>query len=366
MGIKYLDKNRAELTFSVGTGAARRRQKKIITYTTKKDAERQYRYYYNLFVGATLDGTIKDLVQNYLSYLKEKKTVKATTLKGYDYSTRKITADIGPLQVREVTSKDIQKYITRLETSNLSPKSIKNIVSYLSSAFDQAVATGTLPSNPCAKIHLPKQKKPDIVILKQDQIDIMLKESLFYGLDFKVCLELAVYMGLRRSEILGLKESDIDIEKRLLHVKRTRHEIDGKSILQDTKTETSTRTLVIPEIVLQDIKELLDHHKKYKTDFLVLTSDHPMRPDYTKETLRRLWKRCDIPEVTLHGLRHTCASMLNASNQFDIAEISSFLGHSSINTTHGVYTHIFDTATKSSERISDYIDRQNSPQKSSF
>jgi len=59
----------------------------------------------------------------------------------------------------------------------------------------------------------------------------------------------------------------------------------------------------------------------------------------------------------LHGLRHTFASRLNASGEFDIAEISSALGHSNITTTLNIYTHVFNNASKASQRIAEFTER---------
>lgn len=365
MSIKIIDKHKAQLIVSIGTGQSRRRAAKCVEYKTKKDLERQYNEFYTIVSESISNDTIADLVDNHYKQLVESKSVKATTLKGYDYARRKLTADIGSYSAREVKPTDIQKYVNRL-TTTLSAKSVKNIISYLSSCYDEAIMSGMLATNPCTVVKLPKIKKPKIVILTPAQIQILLDASMYYGLDFKVCCELALYMGLRRSEILGLKKSDIDLDKKLLYVRHTRHEIDGKTIIQSTKTEESQRTLVIPNIVLTDILDLIAQHKAYETDYLILVKGKPMRPDYTKETLQRLRKKANLPDITLHGLRHTCASMLNSSGAFDLAEISHYLGHSNITTTLGVYTHIFGDAYKSAQRISDFFDRQNNPKNQNY
>ena len=91
------------------------------------------------------------------------------------------------------------------------------------------------------------------------------------------------------------------------------------------------------------------------TEFLIQFACEPMRPDLAKRKIKTFTAEHGLPNVTLHGLRHSYASMLIASGQFDIAEISAALGHSNIDTTLNVYAHMFDSRKKSQERISDFI-----------
>ena len=78
---------------------------------------------------------------------------------------------------------------------------------------------------------------------------------------------------------------------------------------------------------------------------------------YKELTIKEFTKAHGLPDVTLHGLRHTFATMLNASGEFDIAEISAALGHSSIGTTINIYTHLFDEASNSARRVSDFMQK---------
>jgi integrase len=179
-------------------------------------------------------------------------------------------------------------------------------------------------------------------------------------LDLKVVYELALFCGLRRSEIMGLMNGDVNVLWRTIKVQRTRHRMHCEDIIQDTKTERSRRIVSVPEFVMSDIVRLMYEHEKdpyIENPYLIQYASEPMRPDYAKRQIKEFTKSHGLPDVTLHGLRHTFASMLNASGQFDIAEISAALGHSNIGTTLNIYTHLFDSESNSSRRIADFMEK---------
>ena len=177
-------------------------------------------------------------------------------------------------------------------------------------------------------------------------------------LNEKVAYELALFLGLRRSEILGLKESDIDIANRVIFVHSTRHRVNGKDIEQTTKTKRSTRVLALPDILLTDIAMLLEMHKQFsyeKVDYLIQDGfGNALGGQALASRLARLEARKGLPHVTLHGLRHTYASILH-SQGVDMANISAELGHSNLATTMNIYTHILNSPTNSSRGIADTI-----------
>ena len=109
------------------------------------------------------------------------------------------------------------------------------------------------------------------------------------------------------------------------------------------------------------IAELIKEHKAVpdsETDYLIQFACEPMSPNRVTKKIATFTAEHGLPDVTLHGLRHTYTSMLIASGQFDIAEISAALGHANIATTLNVYAHLFDSRKRSQDRISDYISKK--------
>lgn len=370
MAIKYLSRKKAKLI--VSTGSASRGTRKFYTRTVeitgKKDAERQYKAFEAECGAASLQNeSVGELVEAYID-MQRLKGLKETTIHGYESYSKRLNLAFNGIKAKDLTPYQIERFIasaTKGEPQKgypkkASPKTIKGYISLLNSAYKMAVRNKFLTYNPCDAVILPKQKKPDKVILTKEQIPLFVDALEDTTQDLKVVYELALFCGLRRSEIMGLMNDDVNVLWRTIKVTRTRHRIKCEDIIQDTKTEQSRAIISVPEFVMDDIAELMRQHEEdpfIENPFLIQYASEPMRPDYAKRQIKEFTKSHGLPDVTLHGLRHTYASMLNASGEFDIAEISAALRHSNIGTTLNIYTHVFEEASHSSRRISDFMQK---------
>lgn len=371
MAIEYLSKKKAKLIVSVGSSSRgnRKRYTRIVDITGKKDAEKQYRAFELECNSSPMSGeTVGELVDAYID-MQRIKGRKETTLTGYESYSKRLNLAFKGVLAKDLTPHQIEKFIASAvkgEPSKgyprkASPKTIKGYISLLSSAYKMAVKNKMLASNPCDSVTIPKQKKPEVVVLTREEIPLFVEVLDDTTLDLRVVYELALFCGLRRSEIMGLMNDDINPTWSTISVVRTRHRMHCEDIIQDTKTERSRRIVSVPEFVMADIVELMLEHEKdpyIDNPFLIQYAAEPMRPDYAKRQIKVFTAEHGLPDVTLHGLRHTFATMLNASGEFDIAEISAALGHSNIGTTINIYTHLFDTASRSSRRIADFLQKR--------
>ena len=145
----------------------------------------------------------------------------------------------------------------------------------------------------------------------------------------------------------------------------TRHRVDGVDIEADTKTKRSTRVLALPDILILDLARLIETHRQFpyeSTDFLIQDGvGNPLGGQALSSRLTRLEQKQGLPTVTMHGLRHTYASLLH-SQGVDMAHISAELGHSNLTTTANIYTHIFQSATNASRGIANTINNFMLPQ----
>ena len=173
-------------------------------------------------------------------------------------------------------------------------------------------------------------------------------------LDISVGYKLCLMCGLRRGEVLGLTEKDINLLFRQVSVNKTRYIVEGKEHIQETKTARSRRTLALPKVLADEIDQLINAHhasRYYHSDYLIQNPyGDPISPSVFSGRIRDL-----TDDVTVHGLRHTFATLLNANN-VDLAQISAELGHSNLTTTLNIYTHVFGDVTSSSRGIADTID----------
>ena len=360
--IEYIGKGKAKLVVSIGSGDNRRRKAKTVTYTTKKELERLHQKFEDeVRHNPYIDTTVEELID---AYIANRKIVglKATTERGYNVAKERIIPIMGDFIAREVTAYQIECFVADM-AKTYKPKTIHNTIGLLNASYARAVRTGQLQNNPCQYVTLPKKQKPDIKIFSEHEMLAFFRALSNERIDYKVAYELCLLCGLRRSEVLGLKESDINIPFRCVTVAHTRHRVNGENIEQDTKTEQSHRTLALPDVVVEDIKVLIkDHDRPYKhTDYLIQDGfGQPMNPSVLTNHIHDIEDAAGLPHISVHGLRHTFASMLNNAG-VDIARISRELGHASITITLDTYTHIFGGATSSSRGIADALNEKVAP-----
>ena len=358
--IEYLGNNRAKLIVNISTPSGRKRKCKTITYEKKRDVPRMYqRFEDEVRHNPLIDTTVTELVS---AYIKNRKVVgiKATTERGYRVAESRIKARFEGIKATDLTTYMIDEFIADM-SQTLTPKTISNTISLLNSAYARAVKTQQLSHNPCEYASLPKRSKPEIKTFTEEDVIKFLKALENERLDYQVAYELCLLCGLRRSEVLGLKEEDINLPFKVISINKSRHWVDGKEIVQDTKTDKSRRNIAIPDIVAEHIEKLIEKHHAIQydhTDWLIQDGfGQPIHPNVITNHITRIEKNNGLPTVSVHGLRHTFASMLN-SEGIDIARISTELGHSNITTTLNIYTHVFNGASASSRGIADALNRK--------
>ena len=182
------------------------------------------------------------------------------------YIENHIKPNIGSMPLNKLSSLELQKFykkllnrgrVTRLEAKNqpkgLSPKTVRNIHQILESAMKLAQEQKLIIKDPTAGCALPKVEKKEMKTLPVEQLASFLREARESGVFELYYLDLAT--GLRRGELLGLKWTDIDLEKGELQVKRQVVRIEGKIVEAPLKTKNAYRTLPLAEDVTAILKQ---------------------------------------------------------------------------------------------------------------
>lgn len=181
--------------------------------------------------------------------------------------------------------------------------------------------------------------------------DILTKEQLSVVLDetkkspklrwLHTLVYLAVSTGLRRSELLGLRWSDIDLDKRTLRVSRiVNRNKDGKVVEAEPKTRSSRRQITLSE---DTIAALRDHREQSDSDIVFPTRAGTYNvPLGLTVAWSSLLETRGLPHVKFHSLRHLHATMLLEQN-VNPKVVSERLGHSNIAITLGTYSHVTTT-----------------------
>ena len=146
-------------------------------------------------------------------------------------------------------------------------------------------------------------------------------------------------LGLRWSEVAGLRVSRIDFTRKRLEISETCAEVNGKIIFADVKTRSSRRTLNVPTFVIDMLSEHLARRGAPKPDALVFVAPEGgalRRSTFRARVFDPAVKRAELDGLTFHGLRHTAAGLLIEAGAH-IETIKQRLGHSSIRVTSDVY-----------------------------
>ena len=258
------------------------------------------------------------------------------------------------LLLTDVTPSHIQRYYTSKTEEGLSPNTVIKHHAIMRTALQYAVKTKQIKENPCDVVVKPKRKRYVAEYYTAEEIQLLLDVS--KGSTIEVPIFIAVYFGLRRSEIFGLKWSAIDPRNKVLKVchKVVRAKEDGKMVniaTDDLKTETSYRVLPLDERLLNFLMEVRHQQEQnqalcgdaYNGEYLEYVCVNGLgvrhNPDYITDVFGKIIARNDMKHIRFHDLRHSCASML-LSLGYSMKDIQEWLGHSNFQTTANIYSHV--------------------------
>lgn len=330
-----------------------------ITDTKKKMRELKYKLEHGLFVEKkkiTLDDWHKTWMEEY-----KRNQIKIGTYTSYQkYYDCAIKERLGNKHIADIRGEHIQKLYNDLVKDGYALSSIKVVAAVLNGCMQQAMRNGLIERNPIKLAELPRQKekKGRQAMTKEQQALFMeyAKESYLYNF-FSVMLR----TGMRSGEMRGLKYTDIDKKKNVIHVQRTLKYIEGKGYLEDTpKTRTSTRDIPLTAA----LQGLLEDQRKYwgfkveRLDRYLFCNENgdPLSRERVQREIERIIKQIraaghDFPRITPHVFRHTFATRaIEAGMQPQV--LKTILGHSSLAMTMDLYSHVLpDTKAEEMEKI---------------
>jgi integrase len=255
-------------------------------------------------------------------------------------------------ELSQITTVDIDNFYNLKLNSNYSTSYIRKMHQILNQAFNQAVKWKKISVNPVKDADPPSVRYQEMNIWSQDEIQKFLANC--KGERHYLTFLIALYTGMRRGEILGLKWSDIDFNSQIIQVNRSLATIPKEGYIFTTpKTKSSIRRIHVPEFVINELR----HHKKKQEEWKELVGemyeDHDLIICTNKGTfqdsrnvirvMKRIIKSIGITDIRFHDIRHTHASFLIAAG-IDIVRISNRLGHSSPRTTLEFYAHLLQSS----------------------
>lgn len=277
-----------------------------------------------------------------------------------------INPSLGHIRLNDISPLNVQDFINELAKMHkhtarggvtdeyLAPSTIKMRLTVLQTVLSYAVKLGYLSQNPARadKLILPKADFKEVNIFSRDEVIRMLKAAENESLWFRTMINLAVYTGLRKGEIMALEYSDIDLSERKITVRRSCYKIKGEK--QTTKSTKSGKERTVS--INSSCAELLTEMKETNGGLFVFHGkDGDMLPSVKiTRYFTNFLKKNGLTHRKFHALRHTSATLLLYSGA-DIKTVQSRLGHANINTTNK-YLHLIETADKDAvERLDNLL-----------
>jgi integrase len=261
--------------------------------------------------------------------------------------THILNSSIGRLSLDKVRPSHVEGWVVELRRKGLAESTIRSAYTILRAVLDTAVRDGALASNPAAVIRRPRVMSKEAPYLTPTQVAELLRAAA--GSRYAPLFALLVHTGLRRGEALALQWSDVDLAKGLLGVRGTLSRIEGELLVTAPKTAKSKRFVPISspaERVLRDLyaaqaEERSRAGSAWRHTGFVFTTEfgEPCDPRNAFRALKVAAARAGLPDVGLHTLRHSAASVM-LTHGVPLKVVSEILGHSSIAITGDVYGHV--------------------------
>lgn len=265
---------------------------------------------------------------------------------------------LGDRLLLKLTPAEIQDYYVEVQRDNgLSSNTIRRHHDLLSSALRAAVRQGKLLTSPMDRVEPPRAKQYEADFYNQEELKRLFQ--LLEGHRLEVPVKLAGTLGLRREELCGLRWENINFTRRVIYIREARTVFGSTIVEKETKNRSSVRTLYIPDDLCRVLKAEQERQKREVANpsgYVVLDRNgQPYSPNVLSLTFTRFIRANNLPRVTLHGLRHSFASIASVQGA-TLFDIGKALGHSTPSTTGRIYTHLIDrTHEETLMRVSDAL-----------
>lgn len=273
-----------------------------------------------------------------------------------------IIPHLGELKLQDVRLDLIQYLIIQL-SKKLSSASVKKIKDALHQIFEQAIIMGYIAKNPVNGVSMPKSNEKERSALSDEEV---LDLCEFCKTNSRGALIMTLlYTGMRRGELLAFTKADVDLKTRSISIDKSVEFINGKPNVKAPKTKMGRRVVPILDPLLPYIEHLIEGKNMDEPVFsnsqgkhISLSSIRYFYKCFIKEYndfLKAKYPGIEEVYFTMHQFRHTYCTLLYKA-QVDVKTAQELLGHSSVNVTLGIYTHIDKKLRDiNAEKINSYI-----------
>lgn len=293
----------------------------------------------------------KQTVANYLAHWLKMipATVEATTVQKYECALRlHVTPHIGDISLSKLSGQHVQSVYAAALARGLSTTSVRLIHTILHGAFKDAVRLGLMQRNVTDMVDSPRKQHHEMHVLSSEQSRAFLEAV--KGNRYEALFVLALSTGMRQGELLALRWQDVDIDDAYLQVRVTLKVVDGKPVIDKTKTRRSRRKVALTPHACEALRR---HRARQVEERLALGpvwNDHDLvfpntigNPFDCRGLVKRnfvpLLRKANLPRIRFHDLRHTAATLMLLKGVHPKV-VSEMLGHASIAITLDLYSHV--------------------------
>lgn len=356
-----------EITVDVGRDVDGKRKRHYVSVSgKKKDAERKLtEIMHSIGTGTFVEQTKMTLGEYLAKWLADVRTrVSAKSYERYaGIMNVCVTPRIGLKPLIKLTPLDLSGLYAELLANGrvstghkitkpdrqpgLSARTVRHVHVVLRGALRQAVLWRLIVRNPSDAVVPPRPPRRDMRALTDDEVGALVDTASTTRLFVPIVL--AVFTGMRRGEILGLRWQDVDFEARTAVVRQTMEQTKGSITFKAPKTSKSRRTIALPDAAIAVLRrhraaqaeERIRLGPAYLEHDLVLAKKRgdPWNANSIHTLFRGIVRRAGIGHVRFHDLRHTHATQLLRLG-VNAKVVSERLGHSTIGITLDTYSHV--------------------------
>jgi len=354
-------KNSYSIAVSLGRDAStgKYKQQWVSVNGTKKDAEKRLSELLNQLDNGTFMKPSKTTLGEYLEkWLNDYvwSNLAPRTAEGYESIIRcHIIPAMGSIPLSQLKPEHLQRYYSEKLSGgrydgkgDLSRTTVSHHHTCLHRALKMALKWGLINQNPADAVTPPRPQRSEIRTMSEDDLNKFLEaaqETPYYALFY-----LALFTGMRRSEILALRWSDVDLLLCNIYVSRSLHHLrTGEIVFRAPKTAKGRRMVSLSPSTALLLREHKDREstqrfmlgKPLEDDDLVF-SDHegnPLLPDTVSHAWVKLVKRIGLEGIRFHDARHSHASFM-LKQGIHPKVVQERLGHATISTTLDLYSHV--------------------------
>ncbi len=329
----------------------RRRAYQTVKGPKRAAEDQQAKLFHSVRTGAYVEPTRLTVAEYLQSWLADhvRTQVRPSTFQSYRVQVeRHLIPGLGTIKLAQLTPLHLQRHYAQALDAGLSPRSVTYQHRLVREALQQAVRWQYLARNVADSVTPPRARRTEMKALDADQVRALLAAAA--GSPDYALIYTAVYTGLRRSELLGLRWQDVSLEDGTAAIAQTLQRLVGQGwVYGEPKTAKGRRPVALPPSVVEvlqrhraaQIEDRLKIGAAWQDSGLVFTTTvgGPIDPSNLSRRFGKLVAAAGVPRIRFHDLRHTHASLM-LQRGVHPKIVSERLGHATVGITLDTYSHV--------------------------